>query len=1186
MSDNLQQPIGNQNVEFTKEQTEAIDSQLQKKLSASPAPIFYSDTVSDGISQQTKNYIRGNTRDVWKDAAISLPVLDENSTDEEKKKYEELSSVKANARGALAFAEYNVNTDKSKQKQFEELSRFYGANVSSNDADIVQRLMSQKLMNDWVKTFDEYGLPDSSIINNAKIRSNFDPETYKYFKTAQQVQQDSKLFSDLRRSFALNTELRNLNNEKINDAVDSLSSSEYIGYLSDTLHGRNTQLNSTNKGMSNEEYEERKAQIIDRYSRDTDGIKQSLYDLFSDMRYSLGGLNLVDDYRQARRREMEEIIKNNPNITDKELALALHNSNSGSNSVILNALSIMLFKGAGEYTKILGQATAKTLSKLGVDVSARVPKVAQQVLGHTSNIAINTAQNTAFSKIDDANVKYNARVDVGQSQLESLAQIPSDLVSDLGETVTQSALVSAFFESLPLLNRARAKVLNLKKQANARVADEVVSNSPLTKNDPATSAEIYDELQSRGSDKIYLDKDAVTDVINRADQVEKSGDTVGVNRAVLGDEFNEAYDRAQHGNMIEITRGQWAKLPQEVRDELIDYTTTENGAPLIRELSATLSDKKIEEIKNDIADKVQQRIKREEEMRPIQQELNRVLADNSKNTTVEENNVLSKGVTTFLRSMSDITGVDVSTLWNKFKPLIKHEKGVDFSKVKNANKRNERGVLGVIDDVPVIKLNSESTFTDVLHEQSHWFLHTMRELSKENKEVHDRLDKLVKWWDSTKSLDTLSKEDWAKLQEQFVARFIADTIGNKKSDSTILNNFKKMLSHNKNNELFNKENLENFDKKTITEKAFKQNYGEELNQGTKDFNDFVDSLFESEQLYKEQIEQYPIDDLLGDIDSSPLPDEAKQLFKDTVKSDLINHHAALKGLIDELAIKKFLIGLVNGRSLDKLKRQIIKKNMAKLPREDLEKQLVALDNLAKKYEKVKEEQKQLLKNDPRTIYIEDLKTLPISLKDKNVPKYIEDKLKAKKIVDNDTGIEVREILDDYDRLPQQWKDAIDSAKDKEQALLECIANYSIENEAKRIAYKAVLDKAIKKTQLEGELKISKKISSIHRQLGTQILKALKAITKTGENAKKILFNIKKIAQNDVDQLAFSDLSVSSARRLAARANQKVKVSLARGELREAEKQTRNELYQNEKAEYIADTIHYVEKKMASKRQEF
>lgn len=1180
MSDNLQQPIGNQNVEFTKEQTEAIDSQLQKKLSASPAPIFYSDTVSDGISQQTKNYIRGNTRDVWKDAAISLPVLDENSTDEEKKKYEELSSVKANARGALAFAEYNVNTDKSKQKQFEELSRFYGANVSSNDADIVQRLMSQKLMNDWVKTFDEYGLPDSSIINNAKIRSNFDPETYKYFKTAQQVQQDSKLFSDLRRSFALNTELRNLNNEKINDAVDSLSSSEYIGYLSDTLHGRNTQLNSTNKGMSNEEYEERKAQIIDRYSRDTDGIKQSLYDLFSDMRYSLGGLNLVDDYRQARRREMEEIIKNNPNITDKELALALHNSNSGSNSVILNALSIMLFKGAGEYTKILGQATAKTLSKLGVDVSARVPKVAQQVLGHTSNIAINTAQNTAFSKIDDANVKYNARVDVGQSQLESLAQIPSDLVSDLGETVTQSALVSAFFESLPLLNRARAKVLNLKKQANARVADEVVSNSPLTKNDPATSAEIYDELQSRGSDKIYLDKDAVTDVINRADQVEKSGDTVGVNRAVLGDEFNEAYDRAQHGNMIEITRGQWAKLPQEVRDELIDYTTTENGAPLIRELSATLSDKKIEEIKNDIADKVQQRIKREEEMRPIQQELNRVLADNSKNTTVEENNVLSKGVTTFLRSMSDITGVDVSTLWNKFKPLIKHEKGVDFSKVKNANKRNERGVLGVIDDVPVIKLNSESTFTDVLHEQSHWFLHTMRELSKENKEVHDRLDKLVKWWDSTKSLDTLSKEDWDKLQEQFVARFIADTIGNKKSDSSVLNNFKKMLSHNKNNELFNKENLENFDKKTITEKAFKQNYGEELNQGTKDFNDFVDSLFESEQLYKEQIEQYPIDDLLGDIDSSPLPDEAKQLFKDTVKSDLINHHAALKGLIDELAIKKFLIGLVNGRSLDKLKRQIIKKNMAKLPREDLEKQLVALDNLAKKYEKVKEEQKQLLKNDPRTIYIEDLKTLPISLKDKNVPKYIEDKLKAKKIVDNDTGIEVREILDDYDRLPQQWKDAIDSAKDKEQALLECIANYSIENEAKRIAYKAVLDKAIKKTQLEGELKISKKISSIHRQLGTQILKALKAITKTGENAKKILFNIKKIAQNDVDQLAFSDLSVSSARRLAARANQKVKVSLARGELREAEKQTRNELYQNEKAEYIADTIHYVEKKMA------
>ena len=129
MSDNLQQPIGNQNVEFTKEQTEAIDSQLQKKLSSSPAPIFYSDTVSDGISQQTKNYIRGNTRDVWKDAAISLPVLDENSTDEEKKKYEELSSVKANARGALAFAEYNVNTDKSKQKQFEELSRFYGANV-------------------------------------------------------------------------------------------------------------------------------------------------------------------------------------------------------------------------------------------------------------------------------------------------------------------------------------------------------------------------------------------------------------------------------------------------------------------------------------------------------------------------------------------------------------------------------------------------------------------------------------------------------------------------------------------------------------------------------------------------------------------------------------------------------------------------------------------------------------------------------------------------------------------------------------------------------------------------------------------------------------------------------------------------------------------------------------------------
>lgn len=459
MSDNLQQPIGNQNVEFTKEQTEAIDSQLQKKLSASPTPIFYSDTISDGISQQTKNYIRGNTRDVWKDAAISLPVLDENSTDEEKKKYEELSSVKANARGALAFAEYNVNTDKSKQKQFEELSRFYGANVSSTDADIVQRLMSQKLMNDWVKTFDEYGLPDSSIINNAKIRSNFDPETYKYFKTAQQVQQDSKLFSDLRRSFALNTELRNLNNEKIDNAVDSLSSSEYISFLSDQLHGRKSKLENTNKGMSNEEYEDRKAQIIDRYSRDTDGIKQSLYDLFSDMRYSLGGLNLVDDYRQARRREMEEIIKNNPNITDKELALALQNSNSGSNSVILNALSIMLFKGAGEYTKILGQATAKTLSKLGVDVSARVPKVAQQVLGHTSNIAINTAQNTAFSKIDDANVKYNARVDVGQSQLESLAQIPSDLVSDLGETVTQSALVSAFLNHYHYLTEREQRFL-------------------------------------------------------------------------------------------------------------------------------------------------------------------------------------------------------------------------------------------------------------------------------------------------------------------------------------------------------------------------------------------------------------------------------------------------------------------------------------------------------------------------------------------------------------------------------------------------------------------------------------------------------------------------------------------------------------------------------------------------------
>lgn len=1144
---------------------------------------------------------------LFADLTAKLPELDENSGSyaEDKIRYDEIFNKKTRANALINYYNFLSGYDKeglNLRREKAEIEREFAGTYTNFSNEDVERFYSKKILDKIIQTNGDVGSIPENILMSKEFFENVDHSTFAYYAS--------------------------MHNHSKQGFWNSVSNGANLAEWN-----RNINVRADNGELSHKEVQELRFRVNSLYYNPNDnevvsstaGVLQNMYSVVKDNPWTFAGYATLavltggvgggmvasmflampfasDTYQQAQGQQLIDawdngVIDTRENILRRSRYYSLA---QGTFDLGVDAVTVRLFG----LNKVVGSFIEKPMQKLlrkgGISYIAKTTEskgLLKDVAVTIGKVIGDGLMETYLSEGPQGALGAMAlNAELGITGDEAWERVKTAYKENADEAKWPSFIIATGMGSVGLVHRNlhinRAKK-ELEQNAINMAQAEAGAHTPLAQNDPATNASILSKV---------LPSKAYFDPVRAQEVFEENG--ISAEDVPLS--LRQKMDQAQHGDNVSLTSGEVAELPQPIRQALAPIATDIDGAITPEVLRADLKDEDLKRLQAEFREEVEKAVQDRTQEIEIENKINEQLYNASKNTKVKENNAIARLSSSFLRAMSKLADMDINELYEKFKPTFAFKNEDNLTKDKSVI--DQEGVTGTFDSkTNTITLKENSDFATTLHETSHWFLNVMRELAKTNPQVEAEMRKLLKWAGIDNYINKLSDEEFNQLNEKFVAGFILSLVEGK-TNLNGFGSFKKFINSLRNTSLFTgireqniRENQGNFmysalgyqkklseTKSDRLKKGFEQNYGEALPSINEEFTDFIDAIFASDVINEIQKTDYPIDDLLQDIDQANIAPELRENLKAEIKEAVKGLEEEIQEAIQSLTIKDVLLGMINGKDM----KAVVENLMSNLSEEakknkDLMGYLNKLLEATEKFPKVKEKYIKRLQKDKTYQTLEKVKNfklIGLQVPDAQQRKILESK---GYIAKDGLGVTAKALFDNlYNEMSVEIKEYCRKKRlPKDQAFIQFLTETpSLEQKAEEMAL-AELTANFTNEMAKAMANLQTTIARNHKKVALATMKALN--NTFGENKQDVEVmqtEIETVARMDVDQTIYSQASNRKYEGNARKENRRTKEAIAKGDLNQAMRSTRNEYYQNTKAEYITSVKNNVEKNIRAIKQ--
>lgn len=1127
----------------------------------------------------------------------TLEITDDMSEDEKRDRQYRISKANAELKLFDVLSGNSLSDESKFRKEIEEFQRDYGKLYGSFSTEDWQKVKSLKIKKFLNKVVGEQGILPLEVLQSRQFFENVDENTFAFY-TAMYNNSHQGFFNAVERGANLADWNRKLTLQLERGEID-YKEFESQQFRRQRLYSSNldSEILTTTAGV----VQNMASVIRDNKMETAMMLGLALITGGSSLLASLGTGALtsvpfaIDTYQQqqgnilARAREGGSTV-DRIDILKRGTASSLA---SATLDLGLQAITMHLFgltKLAGK-AKTLGASVMQKsganyiVNKVDSSLAKDVMKTATKILGGSlGETFINEGPQGAFEEMA-------VNRELGITGSEAWKKVLEAYNLNSSEAWWPSVIINTFFGSVGLMARHIRLSRNAQKledNAVKGVQDTLGSKTPLNERDKATNVDLLGKV---------LPSIVYVDPTQLQDRLQKDGITE------VPEFLQEKMSNTRNGDNMVLTDKELKNLSDDIKQSMAGIARDDDGALTPEELRADLTEQDLRKLRAQFREKLDENLQKRREEIEIETELEQGLYKGSKNTTVKQNTSLARLTSSFLRALSESTGIEIKELYNQFKPTYRLHDVENFSSDKAEVEQDN--VKGFFDPkTNTISLKKDADFQTAFHETAHWFLNTMRELAKTNSNVSGEMQKLMRWAGmEDRTINSLSEEEFNQLSEKFVAGFVSSLIT---GDVNVngMKAFKSFLTSLRNTSLFTgieeenarvnaqkegdeqQETLEQTKQRRLKE-GFKYAYNENLPDVNADFKNFVDSIFASDVIAEIQRKDYPIDDVLQDIDEANLPDETKEAIKAELREAIKGADAEINELVNTLTIQDMLLNMIAGKDMKKVIGDLInnlpeeQKNNKELM-DYLNKLLEATNMFEVKKGKY---MKQLAKNKVYKFIAKlgEHKLIPYQVANPEVRENLKEK---GLIAEEGEGVTVDALINTFKgEFPTDLIAYIkDSKLPNEQALIEFLyITPKIEEKASQLAMDEVSD-----TFVENAAKtlanINTAISRNQKKKARAILNALnKVYGKDKTLIDRATKDIETLARLDVDEQIYSTASATRYRGNASKEARKAKENLIQGKVNRAVKATRNEYYQNTKAEYITTTKQGIEKNIRAIR---
>lgn len=1149
---------------------------------------------------------------------IELP---ENPTQADYELYERQMSEISEARAKVEAFEYNSKQDRTKNKKIQDLVAKYGLTFDTVSKEDLEFILSQEIMSEWNSVTDEFGAPNSELINDTKFMKYASPDVYRYMATAYNLKNNNGFtgkFANAWTSYEWN---------RVNDLRLKKGKISYSDYLLNqrAINDRfATHTCFDNLELPDEVKDKLEDYGLTNYSHwfnDTVGVMSGMWQPIGDnplqsagiivgagiagtltgmvnpnlgLSVGSGILSLLwagDTKDLLDAQGLAQVWSKNPNL-DREYVLDKLNPYSMTGS-LLDVGSNALIGVTGGLSKLVTapfkSMAKKAISKEAVALASKAAgkkaskkELEKEIFRAGMYVAGETAFESATEGAQDALMNYGANKILGHPDIKEAVEVGTD------------SAINAFVPSLFYVgvgNSIHYASLGVQYYSNVGTVEKTVKNVMAN----VLNSEVAKSFDNKElASKVIGATDKSVVYISNKNDLNKAFTKTGIGLEDTSEEFQNIYNNAKDGEEIEVPTSVLVTLDDNLQKELSLISSDKAGGINVSESMENLTPEKLEEFRKQAQIEGEKYLKRKEKEKNIETQIAKALRENSPSTSVKQNSAIAKVSAIFYGALSQVTGIDVEQLYkdnqisfenNTREVAGKEDKLTDFKNVKATYNRGNG----------LVSLKKSSSFTDVFHEVLHHYFTVMNRYAygdkqrgiAPNEKIRKQVEQFNKWAKVAKA--TSENEDYR--QEAFTHAFLAYLIAGQNLDLDILKSLSQMLKQMHSDFSYSAIGAKSKEAKAKVQKDnFEQAYGfnKELPDINSDFIQFVNGMFEGGVAVEQVMSSYPLDNILNleNLENDPLfkelPDSDRATLIKELKENTEKGKDQTTAAIESFNVLRILKGLIL-KSATSAEEFILK------ARESLEKEkniknkeiLKSLYNkllkATKQYQEVFNQAKEDIAKEDFYVFLEALKAQPFTdygltqqqIKDLKKLGLVSDNLQP-----NSTDVyQYANVVlpNTKSELGQRINSILDNMEgDRMQNFIKYLTSQpTIEQKAKARA-EAFLDRATALIFTDKSLQIENTFAKAHKAIGKVFIKHLTKLSKTSVEAKTIIDNIKTLATHDVSKLSMNDAKTSSYFANARRALKRLKEFIAQGDLKNALITSRNELYWNTKAEITND----------------
>lgn len=1242
MSDQIQSnDNAMQTTTMTDKQAQAI---ANKMLFDQIAKNNLSRNVGLDIGREYIDSVTQNQHNYFADLSLVIPELSDDATEQERQHNEELINRKALANSILGAVQYNLGT-KDIKDDIQEFAKFYGEKAPWLTKEQIELMYSQKAEQNWFKVFDKYGLIKEDLLTDCAFASSISPQTYEKLAIAKNMTEGTW---SLTRGYQQYKYARPLNLALQDGKISYEEYKQKMQMVDSMFKGQDDseswfKVGGIVSGMVQP--------IVDNPVQSTVGAIAGIGVTALTRSPSLGFATFSaialgqDTFQQQQAQSMLAVYEKDPDnykkySREKILAEGFTRNIAGTALDIFDDALTIALVGAGKLLTSPIKALWKNrvtqgIEKAAADIEAmetqavagkkvrdivgnelqpmKYKRVAAAVLGAG---AVDYGKQVVTEGIQDALAQDVAESLAGTPLKERLANDWNTAYQTIKDSLGPMGILSLGMHSPKLagsLINAHKANAQLEKFLDMELGIETVADDPTLTPDTIDTV-----LQQR----VYINKARVDKLLQDNNMTVDD----------LGTEFKSAYDRAQNGDAIRLSSGNFSKLSQDKRVLLASIATDREGALYPEWVREYLGDQEIDRIRQLYHQQEQAKALARQEREVIETDIYNQLINANLNSKkfkgddyTKASQTIAKMYSAFYQALSKATGKSITDLYNQHQVTI-HKFDGDATKAPKSLQDNKN--YGAYDYINrAIYLKDQSDFASIFHESTHFFFDTLLREADTSINAELVIDELaVPYGESISSIKNDPKA-YEKVQEAFAHGFIQYLINggqsyqyNRTTGKKELNpnaykmfaTFKSFLSSLKNSSLFNgnayneSRQVTGESKGEFINKGFKNLYGFDLNtNGNTFFEDAVSSMFESELTDNILNIEYPYDEILHTIDSSDTFDDVtKQTLKDELHTLIESLQAGQTEAINALYVNDLILKLQHAEDIQNFLINAIENSTPEINQTVGAKRIAKAKALLEDYTQLERELKEkYTKNKLQHIkFINFLAGIGPNLTDINRTQILADNSLSqqdiKRLKDKGFVVSKRVKADtaqfSFDEIAGQALYRFSQLSDTEKAQIESVfprgnrpdiewakdflINAPTTEEYATLQAKQQMQARVQRLKLEDRSALKVKLAKLHNQLAKAFMAKLQEMTKGSKATKayvdSINEKIEKAAELDALSTVYSEANSQKYYGNARLANKHTQQAIARGQLEDegliqgAISSTRDEMYQTHKAEFI------------------